>query len=173
MDLQSDTQQETLIVGRVLGHYGVQGWVKVFSYTKPIESILTYSQCFISESHHHERTEIIDGVKKGKLIILKLANIENRELAQKFIDSDILLPSNCLPELEYGHYYWHDLEGLSVINDQSEILGTVSKLMETGANDVMVVEGNKQIQIPIVMNKVIKKVDLKSGHIVVDWEWVD
>ena len=65
------------------------------------------------------------------------------------------------------------MEGLSVINDQSEILGTVSKLMETGANDVMVVEGNKQILIPFVMNRVIKKVDLKSGHIVVDWEWVD
>jgi 16S rRNA processing protein RimM len=118
-------------------------------------------------------TEIIDGAKKGKLIILKLANIDNRELAQKYIGADILLPTKCLPELESGHYYWRDLEGLSVINDKLEKLGIVSKLMETGADDVMVVQGSKQILIPFIMNKVIKKVDLKARHIIVDWEWVD
>ena len=75
MDPQLDTNQKTLIIGRVLGHFGVQGWVKAFSYTKPIESILTYTQCFISECSNYDRTEIIDGVKRGKLIILKLANI--------------------------------------------------------------------------------------------------
>ena len=62
---------------------------------------------------------------------------------------------------------------LSVINDKLEKLGIVSKLMETGADDVMVVQGSKQILIPFIMNKVIKKVDLKARHIIVDWEWVD
>ena len=173
MDPQLNTNQKTLIIGRVLSHFGVQGWVKAFSYTKPIESILTYTQCFISECSNYDRTEIIDGAKKGKLIILKLANIDNRELAQKFIGADILLPTKCLPKLESGHYYWRDLEGLSVINDKLEKLGIVSKLMETGADDVMVVQGSKQILIPFIMNKVIKKVDLKARHIIVDWEWVD
>jgi len=170
---QLKNNQETLILGSISGHYGVKGWVKVFSCTKPVEAILTYPDCYIEGLTDSNSGKIIEGRKQGKLIIIKLSGVSDREAASKFIGLNLILPINCLPKLKDGHYYWRELEGLKVINLQLKELGVVSKLLETGANDVLVVQGENQILIPFVMNQVIKKVDLNTRKITVDWEWVD
>jgi|MDSY01.1.fsa_nt_gb 16S rRNA processing protein RimM len=173
MDLQPDNNQETIILGRVSGHYGVKGWVKVFSYTKPMEGILSYSECYIEgvEALNHGR--ILEGKKQGKFIIVKLSGVNDRDAAADYIGLNLILPTNCLPKLDDGHYYWRELEGLSVSNLQSEELGIVEKLLETGANDVLVIQGDSQILIPFVMFDVVKEVDLDKGKIIVDWEWAN
>jgi|TARA_B110000438_G_scaffold277547_1_gene300282 16S rRNA processing protein RimM len=173
MDLQSDKNQETIILGRISGHYGVKGWVKIFSYTKPIEGILSYSECYIDGVNTFKSGRILEGRKQGKLIIVKLSGVNDRDTAEDYIGLNLILPADCLPKLDDGHYYWRELEGLSVVDMQSKKLGVVSKLLETGANDVMVIQGDNQILIPFVMHEVIKEVDLSEGRIVVDWEWVD
>ena len=173
MDPKLEKNQETLILGRVSGHYGVKGWVKIFSHTKPVEAILSYPECYIEGAMDLDDGKILEGRKQGKLIIVKLSGVSDREAAAKFIGLNLILPINCLPKLGDGHYYWRELEGLQVINLQLKELGVVSKLLETGANDVMVVQGENQVLIPFVMNQVIKKVDLNTRKIVVDWEWVD
>ena len=69
-------------------------------------------------------------------------------------------------------YYWTDLEGLRVRDRDGTVIGTVAYLLETGANDVLVVrDGEREILVPFVTGDVIKQVDLADGVIDVDWEW--
>ena len=80
-----------------------------------------------------------------------------------------------LPELEAG-FYWYQLEGLRVVTTSGQDLGKVHHLMETGANDVLVVKGDAQSVdkierlVPYIDGSVIKQVDLKQGLIVVEWD---
>jgi len=76
-----------------------------------------------------------------------------------------------LPNLGDQKYYWSDLERLKVINIDQESIGIVDSLFETGANDVLVVNGknNKRILIPFVLDEIIKEVNINLGYIKVDW----
>ena len=76
-----------------------------------------------------------------------------------------------MPETERGQFYWSDLEGLRVVHRDGTELGKVAYLLETGANDVMVVQGEQERLIPFVLDTVILGVDLDKGEIEVDWEW--
>ena len=75
---------------------------------------------------------------QGKGIVAQLASIVDRDQAESLIGSKILVPSDALPKLPEGEYYWHQLLGLAVSNQDQE-LGVIASLMETGANDVLVV----------------------------------
>jgi 16S rRNA processing protein RimM len=75
-----------------------------------------------------------------------------------------------LPPLEAGEYYWTDLEGLTVRNTAGQVLGSVERLLETGANDVLVLDGGRDRLIPFVAGQVVLNVDLEAGEIEVDWE---
>jgi len=77
-----------------------------------------------------------------------------------------------MPEPAEGAYYWSDLEGLTVEEKRGNVLGTVAYLLDTGANDVLVVRhGDQEILIPFVTGQVVTDVDLVNGVIRVDWEW--
>ncbi len=76
-----------------------------------------------------------------------------------------------MPESDEGTYYWADLEGLQVVRKDGTVLGTVAYLLETGANDVLVIEGEKERLIPFVADEVVLDVDVAGGVIRVDWEW--
>lgn len=75
-----------------------------------------------------------------------------------------------MPATGPGEYYWRDLEGLEVVNLQGERLGRVDHLLETGANDVLVVVGERERLIPFVSAQVVTEVDLETGLIRVDWD---
>jgi 16S rRNA processing protein RimM len=72
--------------------------------------------------------------------------------------------------LEQGEYYWADLIGLEVESLESEPLGTVESMMETGASDVMVLHGDRQRLIPFVLDEIVREIDLPNKRIVVDWK---
>ena len=76
-----------------------------------------------------------------------------------------------MPETEDGSFYWTDLEGLSVVRRDGESIGRVERILETGANDVLVVGGDIERLIPFVIDEFIVDVDLDNGVITVDWEW--
>ena len=84
-----------------------------------------------------------------------------------------------LKELGAKDFYWRDLEGLEVVDTKGEILGSISHLIETGANDVMVVklpaekakgQKIKEMMIPYLMDSVVKTVDLEANQMMVDWD---
>ena len=114
---------------------------------------------------------VAEGQRHGKSVIARLEGVDDRDQASAWMGCDIAIPHSDLPEAEDGSYYWADLEGMRVVHRDGTELGRVAYLMETGANDVLVTEGERERLVPFVANKVILDVDFATGVISVDWEW--
>ena len=180
-----DQASEKVLLGRITGVYGVKGWVKVFSYTDPMEAIVDYSPWFIRAENRKQapwtEVKLKAGKRHAKTVVAQLENCNDRDAAMSYIGTEIAIEKQQLEELTgQDEYYWRDLIGLRVINQQGDELGVVKSLMETGANDVLVVvselepeEGSeKEIierLIPWTMNNAIIAVDLEQKIIEVDW----
>ena len=159
------------MLGRVVGLFGVKGWVKVFSYTDPREAILEYGRWFLKQGGGWRTVVVCEGRRQGKSVVARLEGIEDRDGAAVLIGCEIAIEHGDLPTPEAGRYYWADLEGLQVVNPEGIELGRVAYLLETGANDVLVLDGERERLIPFVAGQVVLDVDLAAGVIIVDWEW--
>ncbi len=163
-----------IIVGRLGGAHGVLGWMKIMSYTRPKENIFTYSPWLIHVNNTWQEIEIEDSQQRGERLLVKMSGIENPEEARNYLNCDIAITREQLPELENGKYYWHDLVGLEVFNQDQVSLGMISNITETGANDVLVInkvgENKNNILIPLVMDVYVKQVDLVAKTMQVDWQ---
>jgi 16S rRNA processing protein RimM len=165
------SSSETFVpVGKISGAFGVKGWVKVYSYTEPRENILHYSPLFLSRHGEWIELELTGGHLQGKGVVMGIRNVTDRDQVQPLIGAELAIIKDQLEPAEEDDFYWNDLMGLSVINLQGEMLGKVDHLMETGANDVLVVkDGREQRLIPFVLDQVVTHVDLEKGQIQVDW----
>jgi 16S rRNA processing protein RimM len=165
-----------LLVGKINAVYGIKGWVKVYSYTSPVEQILKYSAWTIKKGSKQAPLEFSQSRQHGKGIVVLPEGFDDRNQAESLIGYEIWIDEEQLPDLEPGEYFWAQLEGLMVFNEASELLGEVSHLLETGANDVLIVKANdksiddKERLIPYVEEKTILKVDLEEGKILVAWD---
>ena len=161
-----------LIVGKLNGASGIKGWVKVYSYTDPKENILNYSPWYLKLDGQWQQVSILNGREQGKTVVAQLEGCNDRNTAEIYRGVEIAIEESQLPQLEEGEYYWRDLIGLTVVNMAGEELGTVKKMMETGANDVLVVKtaSKEELLIPYVPEYSVMKVDLESKQITVDWE---
>ncbi len=162
---------EPVVLGRISGFFGVRGWVKVYSYTEPREAVLNYKSWLLSHNGDWRTAEVAEGKRHGKTVIARIDGIEDRDQAAQLIGCDIGVPRSELPEMEAGQYYWSDLEGLRVLTKNGSELGKVEYLLETGANDVMVINGEQEYLVPFVIDDVVLDVDLAAGVITVDWDW--
>jgi len=113
---------------------------------------------------------LLVGQPQGKGLIAQLEGVEDRDQARALLDADIAIERSQLVDASPGEYYWHDLIGLDVCNQQNEILGQVKELLETGANDVLVVEGKHRILIPFINECYVLEIDLENSIIRVDWD---
>ena len=158
---------QRVIVGKITGIHGVAGWLKVFSYTRPKENIFNYSPWLLQPDG--KAISLLDGKVHGKGLIAKLEGIDDRDQARTLQGMEVAVFRDQLPEPEPGEYYWHDLLGLNVVNLNGARLGKVVELQETGANDVLVIEGERRYLVPLVMDEVIREIDLDNRQILVDW----
>ncbi|MCB1757931.1 MAG: ribosome maturation factor RimM [Gammaproteobacteria bacterium] len=163
--------RQLIVLGRLGTPWGVRGWVKVNSYTEPREAILDYRDIYLRSEGEWRPLRIAEGRMQGKSPIVRLAGISDRDAALQYRDSDIGMPREQMPELDAGHYYWSDLEGLTVKRRDGEEIGRVAYMLATGEHDVMVVRGKRETLIPFVLEKFVLDVDLANRLIVVDWEW--
>ena len=155
-------------VGHILGAQGIKGWVRVFSNTSPRENIVKYSPWVIEQGENRITVEV-EGRLQGKNVIARLDGIEDRNQAEALTGCQILIDSALLPRLQAGEYYWSDLIGLKVESLQGEPLGVVASMLETGADDVMVVNGDRERLIPFVIDDIVREVNLDEQRMVVDW----
>jgi 16S rRNA processing protein RimM len=160
--------QKIIALGYVSAVHGVKGWVKVHSWTRPMEAILQYQPWLLGEDK--KPVKIIDGRKQGKGLAALLPGIDDRDQAATLVGSQIFARRDQLPATAEDEYYWSDLEGLEVTTTEGVLLGRVEKLMETGANDVLVIRGNREHLVPFVPGQYVKRVDLEGGVIEVDWD---
>jgi len=160
-----------IVVGKISGLYGVRGWVRVFSYTQPRENILTYKTWYLQEANGWIPFELESGRAHSKGVVAKLVGYDDRDRAIELQQKTIAIKREQLSELEEGDYYWDQLVGLRVTNLEDVELGIVDTLVETGANDVLIVKQDDQERlIPFVKDDVIKEIDLEAGMMVVDWD---
>jgi 16S rRNA processing protein RimM len=163
------------VIGRIGGVYGVKGWLKIHSYTEPMENLLQYENCQLKRRHGWEAVEIDAGKRHGKGLVAHIAGVDDRDRAEELKGCEIAIPLSELPELADEEYYWHQLEGLLVYSGD-ELLGRVDHMMDTGANDVLVVRpckgsrDQRERLIPWLRETVVRRVELASGSIEVDWD---
>jgi 16S rRNA processing protein RimM len=161
-------EDDLVCVGHILGAQGIKGWVRVFSNTSPRENIVQYSP-WIIEQGENRISVAVDGYLQGKNVIARLDTIEDRNQAEALTGCRILIDPALLPSLEAGEYYWSDLIGLKVESLQGEPLGVVASMLETGADDVMVLSGNRERLIPFVIDDIVREVNLDEQRMIVDW----
>ena len=160
-----------VVLGRIVGLFGVRGWVKVFSHTDPREAVLEHKSWLLNRNDSWQSVQVAEGKRQGKSVIARLSGIDDRDAAAALVGSDIGVPRDALPDAKPGEFYWVDLEGLRVVQNDGSDLGRVDYLLATGANDVLVVKGETERLIPFVMDEIVLDVDLGNGVITVDWEW--
>ena len=164
------TPKDLVVIGRISGLYGVRGWVRVYSYTAPRAAILDLTPWTVRRGDGWSPWALAEGREHGKGVVVRLDGIEDRDAAAGLIGADIAVRRDQLPNLDPGEYYWTDLEGLRVRTVDGRDLGIVDHLFETGANDVIVVRGERERLIPFVKGQVVRRIDLSGGEMEVDWD---
>ena len=159
---------DLICVGHILGAQGLKGWVKVFSNTSPRANIIKYGPWLVEQNNGLNRFDV-QGREQGKQVLAKLSEIDDRNQAEALTGCKLYIRATQLPALGENEYYWSDLIGMSVETLQSEPLGIVDSLIETGADDVLVLKGERERLIPFVMDEIVRSVDLENQRIVVDW----
>lgn len=165
-----------VVLGRVIAPFGVQGWLKVVPMGDDPEAWRALPAWWLgsdADGEEWQRFELDDLRLHGKGLVVKLKGVDGRTAAEALDGRYIAAPRETLPQTEADEYYWADLIGLRVMNEQGAVLGTVAEMLETGANDVLVVrEGEaadaKQRLLPFIA-QVVKEVDVAGGVIRVDW----
>lgn len=173
-DEQSATdasQADSLLeMGHIAGPYGVRGWVRVTPYTEELTALLEYSPWYLYSQGEWQPVEVLQGKPHGKGLVVQLAQCTDREQAAAMSGTKIAVYRSQFPGTEAGEYYWSDLIGLQVINRDGTVLGTVDHLIETGANDVLVVQGEQEYLVPFISGQVIREVDIGKQIIRIDWD---
>ena len=143
----SEICQGTLVVGRVSAVFGVRGWVKIVSYTERPEDIVNYQPWLVDRAGVQQSLEVDDWKGHGDSLLVHLKGVDDRDIAGDWCQRDIRVAMTLLPELSDSQFYWHQLEHLVVYShfeEEVRRLGTVTSILETGANDVLVVTGDEE-----------------------------
>lgn len=160
-----------VVMGRVVGGQGLQGWVKVQTFTEHLDSLLDYNTWYLGNDKHPWREfKVQGGNVHTKVVVAKLEGIADRTEADKCKGLLVAVPRSSLPAQAEDEYYWSDLIGMKVVNLEGVELGAVESLIETGANDVLCVRNEQgEILIPFLA-QVVQQVSLAEKLIRVDWQ---
>jgi 16S rRNA processing protein RimM len=161
--------ENLVIIGKIISAYGIKGWVKIRPFTETAKNFIHYKTQFLSRNQKDwNRVEIKEIKIQGQDVIADIGLID-RDQSNLHKGYFLAIERNQLPQLPEDEFYWDDLIGLNVIDVDQLDLGKVVGLIETGANDVLVVSGDRERLIPYIP-QVIKKVDTHNQLIEVDWD---
>ena len=165
-----DNDVDWLIIGRFGRPHGIKGFVTVVSFTEPRENILDYANWHVCLNNQWQPLNVLNTSVNNKLILAQIEGYTEREQVARLTNLDIAIKRSQLAPLNPDEYYWHDLVGMQVINKDGHTLGTVSEIMATGSNDVLIVNGEQRHLIPFLPDDVIIKIDAGQRIITVDWD---
>jgi len=177
----------SLVLGRILGAFGIQGWVRIRPFTDNPDSLLEQTEWILRRGDLSRAVRVEEAKTHGAFVLARLAALVDRGAAEELRGWDVTVPRNRLPEPATGEYYWSDLIGLAVVNRAGVELGQVAGLIDAPAHDVLRVvngkdggkdggkeggkdggQGGEQL-IPFV-EPIVCAVDVAAGRITVDWE---
>ncbi len=167
--MTNTTHHDWVVLGRFGRVHGIKGAISVVSFTEPRENILNYRDWYVKQQGQwqivkREQDEVTD-----KHVLTKILNLETREDVASLTNLEIAVPQSMLPKLDADEYYWHELVGMTVVQQDGTVLGQVHELIETGSNDVLIVYGEQRYLIPYLIGEVIIKIDKKEKRITVNW----
>ena len=170
---------QKVVLGRINAAFGIQGWVKIQSFTASDEDLFSYQPLWCRRQGNWQRIELDKWRRQGKAFVAHIKGCDDRNLAETYSRSDLGAEAGLMPDLPDGDYYWHELVGLEVytaFGGEEILLGVVDHLQETGSNDVLVLvpAGNsiddRQRMIPYLPGQFVAQVDLEAGRLTVDWD---
>lgn len=164
------TQQNKVIIGCLGSAFGVRGELKVTSYTVPISNILSYPTWHIERNGNWQPLAIEKVRMQGANIILKIKHVDDRDIAKTYTNALISIERSELPETATNEYYWTDLIGMSVTTVDGTLLGHITEMRDTGANDVMIIQNDKKRHLVPFIDQVVQSVDRNEQSIIVDWD---
>jgi 16S rRNA processing protein RimM len=167
----SEPQRRRVLLGRIVGAFGVRGEIKLDSFTEPKAAIFRYQPWTLRDAQGREcALEGARGRDTPRGVVATLPEVFDRDAAEALRGTEVWVERSALPPPKPDEYYWIDLEGLRVVNTDGVAFGRVSHLFSTGANDVLVVQGDRERMIPFAMPDYIVSIDFGAGLIVVDWD---
>jgi len=158
----------TVVLGRVGAPFGLQGWVKVSSYTEPARGIADYPVWRLLQGGVTREVEVLDSKLAGRGVAVRLAGIETIEAARALTGAEIQVDRAALPPVARGEFYLHDLLGLQAVNREGHSLGQVEGFLELPAHPVVVLRGERERLVPLVPERIVE-VNLELGRVTLDW----
>ncbi|MBT8137282.1 MAG: ribosome maturation factor RimM [Gammaproteobacteria bacterium] len=163
-------REDKVQLGNISGLFGVKGWVKVYSFTDPPRNIFNYTPWQLELDNEQLDVAVVESRQRGAGLVARLEGCDDRDQAARLVGAKVWVPRAQLPPPAQGEFYWTDLVGLEVVTEQGVSLGKVARLIETGANDVMVVHGERERLVPWISEQVVAAVDIGGGRITVRWD---
>lgn len=160
--------ERKVVLGQVGATFGVQGWVKIHSYTDPPENILDYRPWQIGRAGAWREIEVEDGRVTAKGVLAKFVGVNTPEDARLEAGAQIAVRREELPSAPPGEYYWSDLEGLDAVGQDGKPLGRIEEFRTTPAGALVVIKGEREHWVPFVKERIVS-VDLDAGRVVLDW----
>lgn len=158
-------------MGQVAGVFGVHGWLKIHSHTRPRVNLLGYKTWLLGKPGGWHPVKVTGSRSQGPSLLAKIEGVDTREAAEALLRQQIAVPRSALPRLGRDEYYWVDLIGMSVRDSRQRDLGQVVRLVEAGDHDVLVIRGEAgETLIPFVQGVYVTRVDRTGGLIEVDWQ---
>jgi 16S rRNA processing protein RimM len=162
------TPAHLVVIGRIGAAYGVAGALHVTSFTEPPDNIQRYRPWLLGRNDQFREAKVAGVRAHGQGYVVRLAGIDDRDQAQALAGTLIAVPRASLPALSEDEYYWRDLIGLRVVDGSGRDYGRVVRLIDTGAHDVLAIQGERETLIPFTAEFVLD-VDLEGGSILVEW----
>ena len=163
-------QANWIVIGRFGRPHGIKGFVTVHSFTEPRDNILRYTDWHVFLNNTWQPVKLLCVEVHNKAIVAQVDGYPERESVALLTNAEIAMQKDQLAVLEPGEYYWHQLIGMKVINLKGEHFGEVIEVMPTGANDVLVVMGERKYLIPYLPDQFIKDINDSLRVITVDWD---
>ena len=158
-----------VVMGRIRAAHGLKGWIKIQPFTQEIEGLLDYPEWWVGGDGQWQQHRISEVAVHGSMVVARLEGFTDRDAAAGLRGRDVAVPRAAMPESREGEFYWSDLLGMEVVHRNAIKLGLVTRILETGANTVLVVQGEKELLVPFI-DGVIVSVDPKARKLIVDWE---
>ena len=158
-----------IIVGKILTTHGIKGWLTIGSFTSNPEDVFKYNLKVVIDNKFKQLT-VTEYNLMPKKIIMKLEDIDSIESCNRYMNLDLYTLIDELPEVESNEYYWHDLIGCSVFNENNVLLGVADSLFTSGDTDILVVkngDSQKEILIPFLKSNIIS---VENDKIIVRWD---
>jgi 16S rRNA processing protein RimM len=169
VDRQKSPPDHLVVMGRIIGPFGVRGWLKIKTFTEEADTLTDFPDWWLNTATGWQKFELAEHELHSKGLVARLEKVADRTAAELLKGIDVAVPRSDLPDTGEKKFYWADLVGLEVVNQQNITLGKVESLLETGAHDVLVVKGEVERLIPYV-DAFIINIDLAAKRMTVDWQ---